>query len=157
MTPAERMLVHDTERDAIADLDEDELLALHTRIRRARTKYVKNYRRGASAKVSARGGRGFSYGKNQRDRDKAEVFELALARVSRQVGIRANQAAAELKSERLAAARTGSSGPAADGGQDPKSGTTSGRRPATKTTGGIKKDASSRSMGAKRQAKRDAR
>jgi hypothetical protein len=157
MTEAERLLVADTERDAIADLDEDELLELHTRIRRARSKYVKNYRRGASARVQQAGGRGKGYAQNSRDRDRAEVFELALARVSRQVAVRANQAAAELKAERLDEARRGSPGPAgskvAESDAPP-----SGRRPQPrKTTGGVKKDASSRSQGARRQAKRDAR
>jgi len=33
-----------------------------------------------------RGGRGFSYPKNQRDRDKAEVFEAALPRSARRSG-----------------------------------------------------------------------
>src|SRR6478609_2130257 len=111
MTDAERLLVADTERDAIADLTEDDLLDLHSRIRRVRSKYVKNYRRAASATVGRAGGRGKGFAQNARDRDKAEVFELALARVSRQVAVRANQAAAELKAERLEAARQGSSGP----------------------------------------------
>ncbi len=157
MTEAEQMLVAETDRDALAALDEDELLELHSRIRRARTKYVKNYRRAASAKVSSTRGRGSAHARNQRDRDKAEVFELALARVSRQVAVRANQAAAELKAERLAAARADASAPPAppsgSGGPAPRS----RPRGATKTTGGVKKDASTRSMGARRQAKRDAR
>jgi hypothetical protein len=60
LTDAERMLVAETERDALKGLDEDELLDLHQRIRRARTKYVKNYRRAASAAVAGVGGRGMS-------------------------------------------------------------------------------------------------
>jgi hypothetical protein len=105
MAEAERLLVAETAPDAIADLDEDELLELHTRVRRARTKYVKNYRRRASTAVASGGGRGFSYDRNRRDRERAEVFELALARVSRQVAVVARRAAAQLKAERLAAAR----------------------------------------------------
>src|SRR3954454_22488905 len=108
MTDAERRLVAETEPAAVAVLDEDELLELHGRIRRARGKYVKNYRRAASANVGARSSRGKAYAQNQRDRDKAEVFELSLARVSRQVAKAATQAAAELKEERLAAARASS-------------------------------------------------
>jgi hypothetical protein len=157
MTDAERLLVADTERAAIADLDEDDLLELHTRVRRARSKYVKNYRRAASANVAQAGGRGKGFGQNARDRDKAEVLELALARVSRQVAVRANQAAAELKAERLEAARQGSTGPDTTAAPQDDAGPT-GRAPrARKTTGGVKKDASSRSAGARRQAKRDAR
>lgn len=155
MTEAERLLVAETERDAIADLSEDDLLELHTRIRRARSKYVKNYRRAASATVGSAGGRGKAFARNARDRDKAEVFELALARVSRQVAVRANQAAAELKAERLEAARQGSSGP--DVAAPEADGVGPGRaRRTRKTTGGVKKDASSRAQGTRRQAKRDA-
>src|SRR4029453_3363766 len=86
LTEAERLLVDETTPDALARLDEDALLELHQRIRRARTKYVKLYRRGASAEVRKRGGRGISYPANQRARDKAEIFESALARGSRQGG-----------------------------------------------------------------------
>ena len=107
MTEAEQRLVAETTRDAMAGLDEEELLALHSRIRRARSKYVTRYRRRASGAVVKRGGRGFSYPTNPRDRDKAEVFETALASVSKEVGVRATRAAAELKSSRLAAARSG--------------------------------------------------
>jgi hypothetical protein len=157
MTEAERTLVAETERDEVRALDEDTLLALETRIRRARNKYVKLYRRQASANVAEHGGRGFAAPKNQRDRDKAEVFELALARVSRQVGVVAKQAADQLRAERLEAARRGkwqapeqpSPGPVVSG--------TDRQVPHEKSTGGIKKDASSRAMGAKRQAKRDNR
>jgi hypothetical protein len=157
MTDAEQRLVAETRREAMVDLDEDELLELHTRVRRARTKYVKNYRRGASAAVADSGGRGLSYATNQRARDKAEIFELALARVSRQVSVLANQAAAELKAVRLAAARAGGPGPATKSVPGHEVVPASRKRGAVKTTGGKKKDASTRSLGARRQAKRDAR
>ncbi len=158
MTDAERRLVAETEPAAMATLDEDELLELHTRVRRARSKYVKNYRRSAGARVGARSSRGTAYAENQRGRDKAEVFELSLARVSRQVGKVAAQAAAELKAERLAAAR-GDTTPPAKGATSSARATAkpSTKRPPTKTTGGVKKDASSRAQGGRRQAKRDAR
>ena len=58
LTEAEGLLVRETEPDALAGLDEDELLDLHVRVRRARTKYCKLYRRAAAAAVDARGGRG---------------------------------------------------------------------------------------------------
>ncbi|MEV0803250.1 hypothetical protein AB0I34_36555 [Kribbella sp. NPDC050281] len=161
LTEAERLLVAETERDALKSLDEDELLELHQRIRRARTKYVKNYRRGASASVAKVGGRGLSYPKNQRDRDKAELFETVLAQVSRAVAAAARRSSMELRSERLEAARSAKSGaPAARAAAQPvpaaQSGSVAARR-ATKTTGGLKKDASTRAAGARRQAKRDAR
>jgi hypothetical protein len=158
LTEAERLLVAEAERDAVKSLDEDELLELHQRIRRARTKYVKNYRRAAGAAVAEAGGRGKSYPRNQRDRDKAELFETVLARVSREVAGAARQAATELRKERIAAARPaereGSPAPtraAHDPGPDGV------RRRTTKTTGGLKRDASSRAAGARRQATRDAR
>ena len=159
LTEKERGLIAETEGEALTGLDEDSLLELHGRIRRARTKYVKLYRRLASAGVAEHGGRGFSYPKNQRDRNKAELFELALARVSKRVEVVAKQAAAELRAERLAAARAGrGSGPGSAPGPatDPVSKGAPRRRPA-KTTGGMKKDASTRAMGARRQAKRDSR
>jgi hypothetical protein len=164
MTEAEQLLVAETERDALAALDEDQLLELHARIRRARTKYVTNYRRAASAAVASRGGRGLSYPVNQRDRDKAEIFELALARVSRRVAVLAQHASDELKAERLAAARAAGSatGPGDAVGRRrrdaPAASSRTERRPAAvKTTGGAKKDASTRAQGARRQARRDAR
>lgn len=160
MTVAEQRLVAETSRDALAELDEEELLALHSRIRRARAKYVTKYRRSASGAVVKRGGRGFSYPKNQRDRAKAEIFETALAAVSKEVSAQATRAAAELKESRLAAARSGTTAPkkaaAARPGRDVKP--AASRRPTPKkTSGGVKKDASSRAAGARRQARRDAR
>ncbi|WP_371402859.1 hypothetical protein OHA10_33835 [Kribbella sp. NBC_00662] len=160
LTDAERMLVAETERDALKGLDEDELLDLHQRIRRARTKYVKNYRRAASAAVAGVGGRGMSYPRNQRDRDKAELFESVLAKVSREVAVVANRASMQLRAERLEAARAAkapSPAPAMAATDGAKSEAVSRPRTAKKTTGGLKKDASTRAMGARRQAKRDSR
>lgn len=157
LTDAERLFVAETSADALANLDEEQVLELFARARRMRDKYVKNYRRGAGEAVARSGGRGVSYERNQRDRGKAEIFETALARVSRRVGVLATQAAAELKKERLAAARSGGSGPAMTAAARPSRAPASRPRRAEKTTGGLKKDASSRSMGARRQAKRDAR
>ncbi|MGW1342731.1 hypothetical protein ACWCOV_16905 [Kribbella sp. NPDC002412] len=163
LTDAERLLVAETDRDALKTLDEDELLELHQRIRRARTKYVKNYRRGASAAVAEAGGRGMSYARNQRDRDKAELFESALARVSREVAVAASGASRRLRNERIEAARAAKAtvkptveAPVMRAVDVPPPPAPAKRR-ATKTTGGLKKDASSRAAGARRQAKRDAR
>ena len=157
MTVAEQRLVAEASRDAMADLDEEELLALHSRIRRARSKYVTMYRRKASGAVVKRGGRGFSYPKNQRDRDKAEVFETALAAVSKEVAAHAARAAAELRSSRLAAASSSrGSGPKKTSARATKATPATSRpRGAKKTSGGTKRDASSRAAGARRQAKRD--
>jgi hypothetical protein len=151
----EASLVRETEVERMAALDEDDLLALHDRIRRARSKYVKLYRRQASARVEVKGGRGTARPANRRNADKAEVFELALARVSKRVDVLARGAAAELKAERLAAAKAARSTSVPQQAKDTAAQPVS-RAPAhAKTTGGQKRDASSKSAGARRQAKRD--
>ncbi len=150
-------LLRETEPDRMAQLDEDDLLELHTRIRRARTKYVKLYRRQASSKVTTTGGRGKARPRNTRNAGKAEIFEDALARVSKRVDVVARKAAKNLKAQRLAAARKQSAGPKTDGTSSP-TGKAKGRsQKHRKTTGGQKRDASTRAKGAKRQAKRDNR
>jgi hypothetical protein len=58
LNDAERLLVAETERAQLAVLDEDTAIELETRIRRARNKYVSQYRRAASAAVAEHGGRG---------------------------------------------------------------------------------------------------
>src|SRR5215468_6910322 len=105
LNDAERLLVAETGRAELAALDEDGALELEARIRRARNKYVGQYRRGASAAVAEHGGRGKARPENKRAAMKAEAFEEALARVSRRVAALARQAAAALRAERLAAAR----------------------------------------------------
>lgn len=150
-------LLRETEPDRMSKLDEDELLDLHTRIRRARTKYVKLYRRQASSKVTTTGGRGKARPKNSRNAGKAEIFEDALARVSRRVDVVAREAAKKLRAQRLAAARNQSTGPKTGGTSSPTGKATGRARTHRKTTGGQKRDASTRAKGAKRQAKRDDR
>jgi hypothetical protein len=157
LTDAERLFLADTSKEALSELDEDQVIDLHTRTRRMRDKYVKNYRRAAGAAVATRGGRGLSYERNQRDRGKAEVFETALARVSRRLSTLATQSANELKKERIAAARTDGSGPAGTAAVRAPRAPASRPRGVQKTTGGLKKDASSRAMGKSRQVKRDTR
>ena len=158
MTDAERRLVAETESASMAALDEDELLELHGRIRRARGKYVKSYRRSASAQVGTRSSRGTAYAENQRHRDKAEVFETSLARVSRQVG-KVGRAGSSGAEGRAVGCRPWQHRRTRHGQGGFRHGCrpTVPKRAATKTTGGLKKDASSRAQGARRQAKRDAR
>src|SRR5438034_6507276 len=105
LNDAERLLVAETGRAELAALDEDAAIELETRIRRTRNKYVGQYRRAASAAVAGHGGRGKARPENKRAAMKAEAFEEALSRVSRRVAALARQAAAELRAERLAAAR----------------------------------------------------
>jgi hypothetical protein len=63
---AERLLVAETERDRLATLDEDAAIELEAQIRRARNKHVSQYRRGASAAVADKGGRGKAWPQNTR-------------------------------------------------------------------------------------------
>ena len=153
----ERNLVRETEPDRMQELDEDAIVALHSRVRRARKKYQSNYRRQASAGVAEHGGRGKSRPKNTKAAQKAEIFEDALARVSGLLETLARQAAEELKVQRLAAARANrSTGPESN----PESSAprdTGIAREHQQTSGGAKRDASSQAAGARRQASRDGR
>jgi len=165
LNDAERLLVAQTERAELAALDEDAAIDLEGRIRRARNKYVGQYRRGASARVVEQGARGQAMPENQRAALKAEAFEEALARVSRRVAALARQSAAELRAERLAAARAArqARGPGAPGavpaaGQKGPAVTAerTGNR-ALRSPASNKRRASTRAAGARQQAKRDSR
>jgi hypothetical protein len=164
LTEAESALVRETQPDRIAGLDEDDLVELHGRVRRARDKYVKLYRREASARVQALGGRGFARPKNRRNADKAEVFEDALARVSRRLAAAARRSANELRAERLAAVRaernaapprpatrTRARNAGRDAGRDVVD-----RSPAS-TPDRLRRHASTRATNARRQTRRDTR
>ena len=170
LNDAERLLVAETDRDNLTTLDEDAAIELETRVRRARNKYVGQYRRGASARVAERGGRGIARRENTQARTKAEAFEEALSRVSRRVAVLARQAAAQLRAERLAAARAAKQGrgparPSAPATPDQASpdgaGTSAGAEAAAaralRSPRTEKQRAGTLAMGARRQAKRDSR
>lgn len=116
LTDSERLLVSQTETAQLAELDEDAAVELQSRIRSARNKYSGLYRRDASAKVAAKGGRGKARPENARARMKAEAFEDALSRVSRRVATLARQAAVQLRAERISAARAARGTPVLPGG-----------------------------------------
>jgi len=165
LNDSERLLVAQTERAELAALDEDAAIELETRIRRARNKYVGQYRRAASAAVAVHGGRGKARPENQRAAWKAEAFEEALARVSARVAALARRSAADLRAQRLAAARAARQAqppaapappPAADGGGRPVTGEPAGDR-ALRSPARAQQRASTRAAGARRQAKRDSR
>jgi hypothetical protein len=164
LNDAERLLVAQTGRAELAALDEDAAIELETRIRRARNKYVGQYRRAASAAVAEHGGRGKARPENQRAALKAEAFEESLSRVSRRVAALARQAAAELRAERLEAARAAKQGrapgarpaPAAGRKGPAVTGEPTGDR-ALRSPDMEKRRASTRAAGARRQAKRDSR
>jgi hypothetical protein len=156
LTEAESALVRETQPARISGLDEDALVDLHQRVRRARNKYVTLYRREASARVSNLGGRGFARPKNRRNAGKAEVFEDALSRVSRRLAAAARQSANTLRAERLAAARadrnTAPPRPARRGGSD-----NAGRRDVDRTHDQTRRHATTRATNARRQTRRDSR
>jgi len=165
LNDAERLLVAETERAELAALDEDAAISLETRIRRARNKYVGQYRRGASARVAEKGGRGMARPENKRAALKAEAFEEALSRVSRRVAVLAREAAAQLRAERLAAARaakeghgpgTRSAAPAAGRKGPTVTGEPTGDR-ALRSPATEKRRASALAQGARQQARRDGR
>jgi hypothetical protein len=164
LNDAERLMVAETDRDKLAELDEDAAIELETRIRRARNKYVGQYRRGASAAVAEHGGRGKARPENKTARMKAEAFEESLSRISRRVATLARQAAAELRAERIAAARAARQGRApatpaepAPARQGPTvTGEPTGDR-ALSSPVSAKRRASTRAIGARQQAKRDSR
>lgn len=158
LSNSERGLLAETERAELAKLDEDELIALLGRVRRARDKFVGQHRREVAGQVSAKGARGKASTPPRRSAGKAEIFETALARVSTSLAAAARRSAAELKDERLAQAAGGSKPPAKKAGAkkaapSPKGSTKSPKRSPRE----LKANASTRATGARRQAKRDAR
>ena len=165
LNDAERLLVAQTGRAELAALDEDAAIELEARIRRARNKYVGQYRRAASTAVAGHGGRGKARPENTRAAMKAEAFEEALSLVSRRVAALARQSAAELRAERLAAARAAkqsrppdarSAAPATARKGPAVTGQPVGDR-ALSSPATAKRRASTRAAGARRQAKRDSR
>jgi hypothetical protein len=161
LNDSERLLVLQTEKAELAKLDEDGLAELHDRIRRARNKTVGQYRRGGASKVGAKGGRGKASQQNQRARDKAEAFEVALAAVSAALATAARRSAAELKAERLEAARAAKANPVAAPASTGRARKAAPAAPTKRTRSDAsavsKKNASTLAAGARRQAKRDSR
>lgn len=159
LTERELSLVREADAQVLRDLDEDSLLELHERVRRARNRYQGQYRRRGAVQIAEIGGRGKSWQQNQRARDKAEVFEATLARVSTALGKAARHAAAELKAERLAAARgaTAGTGPAVAADPIDQADPSVDTRPPRKSSGRLKRDASDIAVGKRKQARRDAR
>ncbi|HEY7049726.1 MAG TPA: hypothetical protein VH373_21090 [Jatrophihabitantaceae bacterium] len=167
LSEAELAVARDTERTALAALSEEELEELHLRVRRLRDKYVSQYRRQAAARVTEAGARGAARPRNRRAAERAEVFERALARVSTALARAARQSAAQLRTERLAAAAEARSAPRAErAGATSRAGRAStlaadapatDKRPPRKSTGRLKRDASTLAENKRRQARRDAR
>jgi hypothetical protein len=166
LTKGETSLIEETKPGSLSGLDEDQLIDLHKRVRRARNKYVKNLRRESAARVERKGSRGTGGGKQKRMAVKAEVFEDALSRVSRQLSVVSRRSAAELRAQRLSAARAakgGGSGAAEDTTVEPggpsgavTSATRRGDR-SLRSPASTRRVAATRSHGARRQARKDSR
>lgn len=154
----QRDVIRELEPARLELLDEEGLLQLHKRVRKARNKYTTNYRRKAADEVLEAGGRGAAANKSDKARARALVFEEALSMVSTELARVAHEAAEELKDERLERAAAGkSTGPETSGSGTSSTGNSGRARSHQKTTGAVKRDASSRSQGAQRQAKKDSR
>lgn len=153
LTEAELALVREADPERLSAMDEDALIDLHTRVRRARNKQVKNYRRRAAERVAETGGRGKAYERNARRRAKTEVFEGLLAAVSARLAAAAQESAEALRAERLGdaeAVRAPAPPPVKELAPQVHD-----RRPDTPDR--RKRHASTRAAGARRQARRDSR
>jgi hypothetical protein len=155
LTEAELSLIRETDNTRLAELAEDELVELHTRVRRARNKHVKVYRREAAALVGDSGGRGKAGPKNTRRRAKAEVFEGALATVSQHLAAAARASAKALRAERVTEDRQPSPSPSRARRRSAVEPQRTDRRPDSPAL--RKRHASTRATGARRQARRDSR
>lgn len=156
LSETENVLVLETKRDHLHGLDEGALIDLHNRVRKARNKHTKLYRREAAAAVTDKASRGAAGRTTTSNAARAEVFERALGRVSRRLGAVAKESAAELKRERLARARQDAPAFAGDG-TAPAS-VAPGRvnkKSKQKSAGRKKREASDIAAGVKRQARRD--
>lgn len=155
----EHVLLLETNKAQMVELDEDELIALHTRIRRARNKYTKAYRRAGAAKVAEKKGRSSGKAANTRNAGKAEIFEDALSRVSRRLATVSRESARALKVERLSRARKDAPSFSEIGTSDGKvSSAGKTRVDETRDSSGKKKfEASTIAAGARRQANKDSR
>ena len=160
LNEGEKALLRQAESSSLALLDEDELIDLHTRVRRARKKYATLYRRRASAQVKEDAGRVKAHAQHARTAVKAEAFEDALARVSRALAKAARARAAALRAERLERARRQEAAPRRKPSKRTRVAPSSGvRKGATRLRTPISKRASgsARATTRRAEAKRDAR
>lgn len=104
LSDSEKELILSVRPKRLRRLDEDELLDLHRRVRRARNKYAKLYRRRAAEQVREDRTRSKASKKHARVAAKVEIFEDALSKVSRRLAVVARDRAEALRDERLAAA-----------------------------------------------------
>lgn len=157
---SEQTLLVATRKKQLDEQSEDELDELFTRVRRARNKYMKLYRRQSSTLVADHESRAGTDTSNQRTRRKAEIFEDALARVARALATAAKATAKQLKDERLAAAAAAKGSPWSTEDGDPVDATDSSstrKKPVRGRATSKSRQASRKSSGGRNQAKRDNR
>lgn len=160
-TTAEQALLVETESARLDRLNEDELMALLSRVRRARNKYSDLHRRQGASAVRASGKRYAAKTSNERTLRKAEIFDDAVSRVARYVSRAARANANDVKEARLAMAAKPAKQAAAKGGGKPsaRKSRPAGTKQASKSTGTIepaRKGATS-AAGRRSQSKRDTR
>ena len=153
LNETEKALLREVEPKRLNKLDEDGLAELHDRIRRARRKYTKLYRRRASEQVDKDASRKKAHQQHARTVTKAEAFEDALAIVSDKLARAARDSAEELKHERLEAARSWKSGSAGQNNRG-KAKKGKGGKPAHQNTKGkAKTPVSRKSVASQRSSK----
>jgi hypothetical protein len=160
LNESEKALLRQAEGSSLAVLDEDELIELHTRVRRARKKYATLYRRRASSQVQRDAGRAKAHAQHARTAAKAEAFEDALARVSTALAKAARARATALRAERLEAAQGRQASPRRQASRNTRTTPASGvRRGSTRLRTPISKraSASARAQTRRAQVARDSR
>jgi len=158
LSAAEQALMIETERPRLLEHDEEALLGIFERVRKQRAKSVSQYRRGAAARVEAKGARGAQrVAGPHRDALKAEVWEDALGRVSARLATLARASAKELKQERLAAARATTPAGTPTSGASTVTGSQTSRRTPHAAPIAKKQAAATKGAGKRRQAARDGR
>jgi hypothetical protein len=156
LTRKERALLAETQPERLRTMDEEALIELHGRVRRARDRFVQLHRREVAEHVDAERARGIASGAPRRSASKAELFEDALARVSSSLARAARATAASLRAERLAVARSVTR-PNATATPTPRKAKAAAPRAAKRTPIQRKAAAATRASNARRQAGRDAR
>jgi hypothetical protein len=104
LTADEAKLIEQTTVAALNNKNLDDVGAIYDRVRKARDKYRGLHRRQASTQVRKDHSRGTGANKNLGSASKYEIFEEALARVSKREGELAKLNAGDLKKARLIAA-----------------------------------------------------
>jgi hypothetical protein len=157
LTRKEQALVFETRRDQLRSLDEEALIELLARVRRARDKFVQLHRREVAGQVDEARARGVASAPPRRSASKAEIFEQALARVSSALARAARESAAQLRADRLAASRAASRPAATTPTPQPASLEAPAPRARRRKPIEHKTVAAARAANARQQAKRDAR